>query len=119
MRNVSKYERKIRLKKGDKVIVLTGRSRGEVGKIDEIDYKTNRLYIADKNMVKRAQKPDMNSPEGGIIDVPAPIHVSNVMVIDEEGNPTRLGRRKNDDGKLVRYGKKTNKEIVDAPVMEK
>jgi len=63
------------------------------------------------NMVKKHVKPGPANPQGGIESVEAAIHVSNVMVVDAAGNATRVGRRRGDDGKLVRYSKKTNEEL--------
>lgn len=96
-----------KLRKGDEVIVLTGRSRGEVAKIDSIDKKNNRVYLEGKNLGKRHQKADLNNTEGGIIDVPMPLHVSNVALVDPKTKkPTRVGY-KVEDGKKLRVAKKS------------
>lgn len=103
--NADKYSVKCKLHKGDEVIVLTGRSRGEVAKIDEVDRKNNRVYLAGKNLGKRHSKPNMNNQEGGIIDVAMPLHISNVALVDPKTKkPTRVGY-KIDGGKKVRYAK--------------
>ena len=73
--------------------------------------KDGRLMVAGINMVKKHVKPGPANPQGGIESVEASIHISNVMVVDTAGNATRVGRRRGDDGKLVRYSKKTNEEL--------
>ena len=102
---------KLKLRKGDEVIVLTGRSRGETGKIEEIDKKTGRVYLAGKNLIKRHTKPDLNNHEGGIIDVPAPLHISNVALVDPKTKKaTRVGF-KVEGGKKVRIAKASGSVI--------
>ncbi len=102
-----KHEFKSKLRKGDEVIVLTGKSKGETAKIDSIDKKTGRLILAGKNLGKRHQKPDLNNTEGGIIDVPMPLHVSNVALLDPKTKkPTRIGYKIDGDKKL-RIAKKS------------
>src|SRR5687768_2744674 len=96
-----------KLRKGDEVIVLTGRSRGETAKIESIDKKNNRVYLENKNLGKRHQKPDLNNTEGGIVDIPMPLHVSNVALVDPKTKkPTRVGY-KVDGNKKVRVAKKS------------
>lgn len=83
---------KSKLKKGDEVVVLTGKSKGETAKIDSIDKKRNRVFLEGKNLGKKHTKPDLNNNEGGIIDVPMPLHISNVALADPKGGKaTRLG----------------------------
>ncbi|MEO1259648.1 MAG: 50S ribosomal protein L24 [Bacteroidota bacterium] len=98
------------VKKGDRVMVIAGNDKGQTGEILEVFPKKNRAIVDNLNMVKKHQKPTQDNP-GGIIDMPAPIHLSNLMLIDPKtGEPTRIGR-KLVDGKLVRYAKKSGELI--------
>lgn len=110
MRKLTKYQRKIKIHQGDQVMIMSGRSRGDVGKVDEVDYKTNRVFLKDKNLIKRHQKPDMSNHEGGIVEVAAPVHISNVMVVDKNGKPSRVGYR-TEDGKKIRFAKTTGETL--------
>ncbi|MAT53839.1 MAG: 50S ribosomal protein L24 [Bacteroidetes bacterium] len=99
------------IKKGDKVMVIAGNYKGATGEVLEVFPKKNRAIVDNVNLVKKHQKPTQNNPEGGIIEMPAPLHLSNLMLIDPKtGEPTRIGR-KLVDGKLVRYSKKSG-EII-------
>ena len=101
---------KSNFKKGDKVMVIAGADKGKTGNVLEVMLEKQRVVIEDIRMVKKHRKPTQNTP-GGISDMPAPIHMSNVMLIDpKSGEPTRIGR-KEVDGKLVRYSKKSG-EII-------
>jgi large subunit ribosomal protein L24 len=101
---------KSNFKKGDKVIVIAGADKGKTGNIREVLLEKQRVIVEDINMVKKHRKPTQNTP-GGIMDIPAPIHVSNIMLVDPKtGEPTRIGRM-NDDGRNVRYSKKSG-EII-------
>ena len=98
---------KSKLRKGDEVIVLTGKSKGEKAKIESIDKKHNRVFLAGKNLGKKHQKPDMNNQEGGIIDIALPLHISNVALFDTKAKKaTRLGYKKDDSNK-TRFTKKS------------
>ena len=103
--------KRLKFKKGDTVKVLAGGSKGKQGTVIMVDRKTDRIKIEGVNMVKKHVKPGPANPQGGIESAEASIHVSNVMVVDAAGNATRVGRRRGDDGKLVRYSKKTNEEL--------
>lgn len=103
--------KRFKVKKGDTVKVLSGGSKGKEGTVLSVDRKTDRVFVEGVNIVKRHQKPGAANPQGGIVEKEAGIHISNVMVVDNQGNATRVGRRRNDEGKLVRYSKKTNEEI--------
>ena len=106
MKEQSKYQRKCRLKKGDEVVITTGRSAdGKTGKIDRIDLKKNRVYVGGLNIAKRHTKPGQGQEEGGIIDKVMPVDISNVAFVDPKTKkPTRIGY-KLQDGKKVRYAK--------------
>lgn len=97
-------------KKGDVVMVIAGADKGKKGSVVEVIREKQRVIVEDVNIVKKHRKPTQNQP-GGIIEMPAPIHMSNVMLIDpKSGEPTRIGR-KEVDGKRVRYSKKSG-EII-------
>ncbi len=101
-----KFTGKLHVKKGDKVMVIAGNYKGETGEVLEVFPDKYRAIVDNVNMVKKHRKPTQNNP-GGITDIPAPIHISNLMLLDPKtGEPTRIGR-KEVDGKLVRYAKKS------------
>ncbi len=102
---------KFHIKKGDNVKVIAGNERGATGKVLSVDVKKRRAFVEGVNMVSKHTKPNASSPQGGIVKKEASIHLSNLMVVDGKGNATRIGRRLNDDNKLVRYSKKTGEEI--------
>jgi len=98
------------VKKGDVVMVMSGADKGKKGNVREVILDKNRVIVEDVNIVKKHRKPTQSTP-GGIVEIPAPIHISNVMLIDpKSGEPTRIGR-KVVDGKNVRYSKKSG-EII-------
>jgi large subunit ribosomal protein L24 len=103
---------KMKVKKGDEVIVLTGRDKGKKGEVLRVDREKSRVLVQGVNMVKRHQRPSMTSP-GGINEFEAPIHVSNVALVDpSSGEATRVGYRTLDDGKKVRFAKRSG-EVID------
>jgi large subunit ribosomal protein L24 len=105
-------QKKLHIKKGDTVFVNTGEYRGQKGRVMEVNRKTSRVIVEGINMISRHTKPNAKSPEGGIIKKEAPVHISNLMLLDpSSGKPTRIGKRRNDSGKLVRYSKKSGEEI--------
>ena len=105
-----RFAPKWRIKKGDRVKVLAGEYKGVESEVLRVFPDKARVLVDDVNMVKKHQKPT-NEHQGGIIEQPAPIHISNVMVIEPgSGEATRTGRRE-EDGKLVRYSKKTGETI--------
>lgn len=100
------------LKTGDQVRVIAGKDKGKEGAIKQTLTKSNRVVVEGINMVKKHQKPNNEFPQGGVVDVEAPIHVSNVMLIDPSTKePTRVGF-KVEDGKKVRVAKKSGKTIA-------
>ena len=104
--------KKLHIKKGDTVFVNAGDDRGKTGKVLEVLTDKNRAIVEGINMVSKHTKPNAKSPQGGIIKQEAGVHVSNLQVVDPtKGGPTRIGRRMNDKGKLVRYSKKSGEEI--------
>ncbi|MCG8698828.1 MAG: 50S ribosomal protein L24 [Bacteroidales bacterium] len=105
-------QKKLHIKKGDTVFVNSGEYKGQKGRVLEVSRKTDRALVEGINMVSKHTKPNAQNPDGGIIKKEAPIHISNLLVMDPStGEPTRIGRRRNDDGKLVRYSKKSGEEI--------
>jgi large subunit ribosomal protein L24 len=105
-------QKKLHIKKGDNVVVLTGNNKGRKGRVLEVIRKTDRAIVEGVNMIKKHTKPNAQAPQGGIIEKEASIHISNLMVEDPKlKKGTRIGRRLGDDGKLVRYSKKSGEEI--------
>jgi large subunit ribosomal protein L24 len=105
-------QKKLHIKKGDTVLVITGNNKGKKGRVLEIITKTERAIVEGVNLMKKHTKPNAASPQGGIIEKEAPVHISNLMLFDAKaGTATRVGRRLNDQGKLVRYSKKSGEEI--------
>jgi large subunit ribosomal protein L24 len=102
---------KLHIKKGDLVYVNAGKDRRSKGKVLEVFPDKQRAIVEGVNMVKRHTKPTNTHPNGGIIEKEASIHISNLMLVDPQtGLPTRIGRRL-ENNKLVRYAKKSGKEI--------
>ena len=112
-KNTQKKSVKLHVKRGDNVIVIAGNHKGEQGTITEVRVGEQRVILEGINMVKKHIKPSANNPEGGIIEMEAPIHISNVAHVDAtSGKATRIGRKKDEKtGKLVRYSKKSG-EII-------
>ena len=103
---------KLHIKKGDTVYVNTGKDKGKTGKVIKVFVEEQRAIVEGLNIVSKNQKPNAKNPQGGIIKMEAPIHVSNLNVVDPKtGKPTRIGRRLKEEGKLVRYAKKSGEEI--------
>ena len=104
-------EKRLKIKSGDTVKVISGGNRGKQGPVLSVDRKTDRVVVEGVNIVTKHVKPSASNPQGGVVKVEAAIHISNVMVVDSEGNATRVGRRRNDAGKLTRFSKKTNEDL--------
>lgn len=103
---------KLHIKKGDSVKVLTGESKGLQGRVLEVIRDKNRAIVEGVNLVSKHTKPNSKHPQGGVIKQESPIHISNLMLIEPStGKPTRIGRKLDETGKLVRYSKKT-KEVI-------
>ena len=104
--------KKLHIKKGDTVYVNAGDDRGKTGRVLEVIKEKDRAIVEGINMVSKHTKPNAKHPQGGIIKQEAPIHISNLQVVDPtKGGPTRIGRRLDENGKLVRYAKKSGEEI--------
>ena len=103
---------KLHIKKGDMVYVNAGNSKGQSGKVLAVDVEKQRTIVEGLNIVKKHTKPNSKNPQGGIVEQEAGIHISNLQPLDpKSGKATRIGRRLNDQGKLVRYAKKSGEEI--------
>jgi len=103
---------KLKLKKGDKVIVIAGKDKGKTGEITKVLVKESKVLVSGINMVKRHTKPSQENA-GGIVSKEMPIHISNVAFVDPKtSKPTRLGVKVDKDGRKVRVAKKSG-EVVD------
>ena len=102
--------KKIKIKTGDNVKVITGNNKGSEGKVLKIVSDKSRLIVEGVNMVKKHMKPNAQNPQGGIIEKEASIHVSNVSLLTSSGESTKV-RYRMDDNKKVRFSKKSNEVI--------
>jgi large subunit ribosomal protein L24 len=103
---------KLHIKKGDNVMVIAGNDKGRSGRVLAVIADKNKAIVEGVNMVSKHTKPNADYPNGGIIKKEAAIHLSNLKVIDAAGNPTRLGRKRDENsGKSVRYSKKSGEVI--------
>lgn len=104
----------MKIHKGDMVLVISGKDKGARGKVIEAYPKRERVLVEGVNRVKKHvanSAPERGAESGGIVTQEAPIHVSNVMVIDSDGNPTRVGYRFDENGKKVRISRRNGKDI--------
>ncbi|MDD3458010.1 MAG: 50S ribosomal protein L24 [Weeksellaceae bacterium] len=101
---------KLKIKKGDKVIVLSGASKATKGTVLKVMPKEGKAIVEGVNVIKKHTKPNAENPQGGIVEVEAPIYVSKLALLDSKGNPTRVGYEIK-DGNKVRIAKTTGKEI--------
>jgi large subunit ribosomal protein L24 len=99
-----------KIKKGDRVVVLTGKDKGRQGTVSKVLPKEERVVVEGVNMVQRHTRPTQFDPQGGIKNKEAPLHVSNVALVDSKGKPTRVGFRMEGD-KKVRFAKTTGEVI--------
>ncbi len=101
----------MKLKKGDNIIIITGKDKGKKGKITKVLPKDNKVVVEGLNMVKKNQRPRKSGEKGSIISISLPMNASNVMIVDPKtGKGTRIGKKKVGD-KFVRIAKKSNQEI--------
>ncbi|MCH4823978.1 50S ribosomal protein L24 [Gramella lutea] len=101
---------KLKIKSGDTVRVIAGDHKGQEGKVQKVLREKNKAIVEGINMISKHEKPSASNPQGGIKEKEAPIHVSNLALIDKNGNTTRVGY-KEEDGKKVRFSKKSNEVI--------
>lgn len=102
---------KLKIKKGDSVKVIAGSYKGKEGKVLEVVPEKNKALVEGVNLVSKHTKPNTAHPQGGIVKKEAPIHISNLMVKDGKGKATRVGIQTDENGKLVRFSKKS-KEVI-------
>ena len=104
----------MKVKKGDTVLVIAGKDKGAKGKVIQAYPTRDRVLVEGVNRIKkhtRVSQTQRGAQSGGIVTQEAPIHVSNVMVVDSDGKPTRVGKKTTDDGKRVRISRRNGKEI--------
>lgn len=102
---------KLSIRTGDKVQVMAGKDKGKEGKVLATLPHKQRIVVERVNMIKKATRPTQRNPKGGILEIEAPLHVSNVMLVCPKcSQPTRIGRKR-EDGELVRVCKKCSNEI--------
>ncbi len=101
---------KLHIKKGDTVYVNSGEDKGKTGRVLQVLVKEQRAIVEGINMVSKHTKPNAKYPQGGIVKQEAAIHISNLNPV-EKGVPVRVGRKRDDSGKLVRVSKKTGEEL--------
>ena len=102
----------LHIKKNDTVVVLAGEDKGKTGKVLKVLVEKNRALVEGVNMVSKSTKPSAKNPQGGIVKQEAPIHISNLSLIDpKSGKATRVGIKVTEDGKKVRIAKKSGEEI--------
>jgi large subunit ribosomal protein L24 len=112
-KNAKPYNNKMHVKKEDTVIVISGKDKGKKGRVIVAYPRENKVLVEGVNLVKKHTKPSPKNPQGGIITQEAPIHASNVMLVDPKtGEPTRIGYKVLDNGKKVRVAKKSG-EVID------
>jgi large subunit ribosomal protein L24 len=99
-----------KIKKGDKVVLLTGKDKGRIGPVLQVFPKDSRVLVEGLNIAQRHTKASQADPQGGIKNKEAPVHVSNVAIVDSNGKPTRVGFRMDGD-KKVRFAKTTGEVI--------
>lgn len=103
---------KLHIKKGDTVKVLSGVSKGTTGRVILVNKDSMRALVEGVNMVSKHTKPNAENPQGAIVKQEAPVHVSNLMLVDpKSGEATKIGRKRDESGKIVRYSKKSG-EII-------
>ena len=103
---------KLHIKKGDTVRVIAGDDRGKEGRVLSVEASKNRAIVEGVNIITKATKPNAQHPQGGLVKKEAPINISNLALLDpKSGKPTRIGFKKDNSGKTVRYSKKSGQEI--------
>ena len=103
---------KLHIKKNDTDVVLAGEDKGKTGKVLKVLVEKNRALVEGVNMVSKSTKPSAQNPQGGIVKQEAPIHISNLSLVDpKSGKATRVGIKVTEDGKKVRIAKKSGEEI--------
>lgn len=101
----------MKLKRNDTVLIIAGKDKGKSGKIVKIDHKKQRVIVQGANMVKKTMRKKSAQDQGGIVEIEAPIHVSNVAYMTGKGQTSKIGYKFDESGKKVRYAKKTGEVI--------
>jgi large subunit ribosomal protein L24 len=104
----------MKIRRDDQVIVISGKDKGKTGKVLRVDRKADKVFVEGLNMIKRHQRPNPANPNAqvGVIEREAPIHVSNVAIVDPKDNkPTRVGVRRDDNGRRMRVTKRSGSEL--------
>ncbi|RLD34165.1 MAG: 50S ribosomal protein L24 [Bacteroidetes bacterium] len=103
---------KLHVKKGDNVMVIAGNNKGQSGRVLNVDKEKQRAIVEGVNMISKHTRPNADNPKGGIVKQEASVHISNLMVMDKSGKPTRIGRKKDEKtGKSVRISNKSGEVI--------
>jgi large subunit ribosomal protein L24 len=112
MRNIVQALRKAKIRKGDTVVVISGRERGKTGKVLSVDLGAGKVVVEKLNVIKRHTKPNQKAKQGGILEREAPLQISNVMFLcPVTQKPTRVGIRTLEDGRRVRFSKQSNETL--------
>lgn len=105
-------QKKLHIKKGDQVIVISGNEKGKSGRVLEVNREKLRALVEGVNMISVHAKPSAQNPDGGIIKKEGPIHISNLLHVDpKDGKPCRIGRKTDESGAKVRYSKRSGEVI--------
>lgn len=102
---------KVKIKKGDTVKVISGAGKGTEARVLKVLPQQNKAIVEGVNKISKHSKPSNENPDGGIVEKEAPIHISNLMLVDGKGKATKVGKKLNNDGKYVRFSKKSQEEI--------
>jgi large subunit ribosomal protein L24 len=102
---------RMKVRRDDQVKVISGKDRGKTGRVVKVDRARERVYVEGLNIIKRHQRPRTMQEQGGIIEAPGPIHVSNVQLLDPDGQPSRVTVRRDEGGRRVRVAKRSGKDI--------
>ena len=100
-----------KIRKGDMVLVISGKDRGKSGRVLRVVDRGQRVIVEKLNMVQRHQRPTQKFPQGGIVEKEAPIHISNVMLLDGKNRPVRVGFRVLEDGRKIRIARQTGEPV--------
>ena len=111
MKSIKSAKVKINLRKGDNVIAISGDSKGKTGVITSVLTQDNKAIVAGLNIVTKHVKPTTNKPNGSIEKMEAPIHISNLLIVDSKGKASKIGKKLNKEGKFIRIAKTTGEEI--------
>jgi len=103
--------KKIHIKKGDLVKIIAGENKGQQGKVLKVNRQEYSAIVEGVNIIHKHTKPNAKYTQGGIIEKEAPIHISNIQVVDSKGNATKIGRKVDENKRIIRYSKKSGEEL--------